>query len=485
MKTFLCVVLALFSLLVRVSAATPKVLLIGIDGLRPDAMLAANAPNLQNLMANGCWTDNASASAYTWSGPGWSDVLCGVWPDKHNVIDNSFTNPRYTQYPHFFKRLKEARPSIITAHYSSWGPIDSTILGSTSVNYRRFIDYSQNGDALLSAEAANLLRTTNLDIMYFYFADVDIMGHTYGFSPFSPEYIHEIEQTDAQLGTMLAAIRARANYANENWLIIVTSDHGGTLDLSHGRNEEAHRRIPFIISGPTTARGKLNMTVNQVDVPAIACAHLGITINPAWGWDGRVIGLDLLKTPYNVNLLYNGDAEAQSGSTNPANNLGIAGWEDWGDMTVLNYGSPNGFPELSSPGPPNRGASFFCPNTAQTSTMSQTIEVVRILDQKNARYELSGWLGGYGTQNDLAYLQAHFFDKFGHKIAQTQIGPVTNVDRMAAIGGPNPMGLLYRSVSDKLPMGTRWVKIILTAERQAGSVCDGYADNLSFIIRPF
>lgn len=482
MRTLICVVLALFGLLARVSAQTPKVLIIGIDGLRPDALMAATAPNLKNLMANGCWTENASASAYTVSGPGWSDILCGVWPDKHNVVDNSFTNPRYTQYPHFFKRLKEARPAIRTAHYSSWQPIDATILGSTSVNYRRFIDYTQNGDARLSAEAAALLRTTNIDIMFFYFADVDIAGHNYGFSPYSPEYRNEIEQTDAQLGQLLSALRTNSNYANENWLIIVTTDHGGTLDGSHGRNEPAHRRIPFIISGLTSARGKLYTTVNQVDVPAIACAHLGIPVNPAWGWDGRAIGVTPLTVPYGVNLIYNGDAEAQSGSTSTANNVGLAGWEDWSDFTALNYGAPNGYPAPTTAGPPNRGANFFCPNTAQTSTISQSIDLGQAVELKRGRFELSGWLGGYGTQSDLAYVQAFFYDEKDAPLGQTQIGPVTALERIAEIGGTNPMGLLYREVSGRLPMGTRWVKIVLTAERQAGSACDGYADNLSFKI---
>ena len=67
-------------------AKTPKVLVIGIDGLRPDALEAAKTPFLDELKKAGAWTDDAQilAARYrkndTISGPGWSSILTGSGP---------------------------------------------------------------------------------------------------------------------------------------------------------------------------------------------------------------------------------------------------------------------------------------------------------------------------------------------------------------------------------------------------------------------
>src|SRR5262249_25415538 len=71
-----------------------RVLIIGIDGCRTDALKAAKAPNLQRLVREGAMAENTSilgdrpTGADTVSGPGWSNLLTGVWPDKHGVKDN-------------------------------------------------------------------------------------------------------------------------------------------------------------------------------------------------------------------------------------------------------------------------------------------------------------------------------------------------------------------------------------------------------------
>src|SRR2546421_548022 len=54
------------------------VLLIGIDGTRPDALLAAKPPNLSALIAEGTFSDKAQAGDITNSGPGWATVLTGT-----------------------------------------------------------------------------------------------------------------------------------------------------------------------------------------------------------------------------------------------------------------------------------------------------------------------------------------------------------------------------------------------------------------------
>ena len=79
---------------VAAPAKTPKVLVIGLDGARYDKLLSADTPNIKALLNRGFGARSAlygSGMAQTSSGPGWSTILTGVWPDKHKVKDNSFS----------------------------------------------------------------------------------------------------------------------------------------------------------------------------------------------------------------------------------------------------------------------------------------------------------------------------------------------------------------------------------------------------------
>ena len=96
----------------QLAAREPKVLLIGIDGVRPDALVAADTPAIDALVADGCITLEASTSRYTVSGPAWSNVLCGVWPDKHRSTDNRFLITDYERFPSLFTLAKRARAAV-------------------------------------------------------------------------------------------------------------------------------------------------------------------------------------------------------------------------------------------------------------------------------------------------------------------------------------------------------------------------------------
>jgi hypothetical protein len=335
--------------------------------------------------------------------------------------------------------------------------------------------------------AIDALNRHDPDAMFVYLADLDSAGHEHGFHPRVGAYVAELEQIDGQIGRVLAALRRRPAYPREDWLILVGTDHGGTIDGSHGRNIDLHRSVPFIASGPSAARGRLYTTTNIVDVAATALAHLGVDLDPGWGLDGRPVGL-ASRTSLGVNLIFNGDAEHSTGYTDAGGNAGIAGWTDTGAMTVVCYGSPQGFPRLDDPGPPDRGRNFFCGGKTAESEIRQVIDVADLapaIDGGLVTYELSGWFGGYLDQRDLASLTARFLDEGGGELDRVEVGPVTLQERRAEIGGQGDglTGLLLRSARGPVPAGARRISLILFAETAAGDN-DGYADALSLVLRP-
>ena len=139
-----------------------KVLIIGIDGTRPDALAKAKTPHLDSLIEQGAFTDTAQilGTRYdknnTISGPGWSSILTGVWADKHGVHDNSFDGRNYELFPHFFKRLKRSRPDAKTFSFVSWEPIGKYIVSEADLNHIEPLPPSEGATLDLNVSADEL-----------------------------------------------------------------------------------------------------------------------------------------------------------------------------------------------------------------------------------------------------------------------------------------------------------------------------------------
>jgi predicted AlkP superfamily pyrophosphatase or phosphodiesterase len=301
-------VIVLLSLAVGLSlrGAEPparKVLYIGIDGTRFDAIEKADTPHLDALVKDGIYTDRCLilSERYrkndTISGPGWSSILCGVWADKHGVHDNTFAGARYAEFPHLFARLKEVRPDARTVSLVTWEPIHKFVVSAAdvSVNFEEkdhgILDYDRY-DTAATDEAVKQLTEGNPDLLFLYIGQVDVAGHTHGFHPTVPEYIAAIERADKLVGRAVAAVKERKTYAAEDWLVIVTSDHGGK-GTGHGGGHQTPEILNsfLIVSGNSAGRGEFKEQVYLVDAPVTALAHLGVKAKEEWKLDGRVMGL--------------------------------------------------------------------------------------------------------------------------------------------------------------------------------------------------
>jgi hypothetical protein len=238
--------LILFCLPLSINAqTTKKVLLIGIDGCRADALELANTPTIDNLISNGIYSPDALNDDITISGPGWSAILCGVWSNKHLSVDNSFVGTDYTNYPSLFKRIEDFDSNLNTASICHWDPINDYIV-------QNHADFKLNvsSDLEVSNEAITYISSNNPDCMFLHFDDVDHVGHSYGFSLNVNQYISAIEGVDNLITPIMQSITLRPNYVNEEWLVLITTDHGG-LGTSHGGNSIEEQNVFVIASGNT------------------------------------------------------------------------------------------------------------------------------------------------------------------------------------------------------------------------------------------
>ncbi len=236
---FSCILFVLFAN----QAFGQRVLIIGIDGCRADVAEIANTPYLDELKANGLYSPDASNDDITISGPGWSAILCGVWSDKHLVTGNNFVNNNYTQYPSFFQRIEAFDATLNTVSICHWSPINNSIVMDDAD-----ITTNVNSDLNVAIEAVSHLDNNDPHVIFLHFDDIDHAGHAHGFAADVPEYVAAIEDVDEHIGSIKKALELRSNYTSENWIVIVTSDHGG-INFSHGGNTIEEEKVMFIISG--------------------------------------------------------------------------------------------------------------------------------------------------------------------------------------------------------------------------------------------
>lgn len=265
-----------------------KVLMIGVDGLRPDALLQAATPNIDALVAEGAYSFSARTGKHTVTGPGWSNIFTGVWEEKHGVKDNTFQGANYRQYPTLFTRIEDYNPELNTSVVASLDWITDTII--TTADARIYHPFEKDGDLKVAETASRLLSHHNVDMMFAYFMGVDETGHNYGFSPEVPEYLAEIETIDHYIGMLMHGVKRRPTYKEENWLTLLTSDHGGK-GKSHADVGEEAMKVPLIMHGPAVQKDEITPVPRQVDIAPTVLSYFGITIRPEWGLDGKVIGL--------------------------------------------------------------------------------------------------------------------------------------------------------------------------------------------------
>lgn len=214
-----------------------KVLIIGIDGCRGDAMRIANAPNIHGLLSHSIYSFEAFTRSPTISGPGWSSMLTGVWANKHGVLDNSFEGDNYVRYPMIFKYIKQHNPQLKTISISSWNPINDNLVSNADVRIN-----ANGNDNTTKDSAIARLTGDDPDIMFLHFDDVDHAGHQYAYDTANATYLQAISRVDGYVGEVLSALNKRPQIGNENWLIIVSTDHGGKNN-SHGGDSFSEKNI--------------------------------------------------------------------------------------------------------------------------------------------------------------------------------------------------------------------------------------------------
>lgn len=307
-------VLSCACMLVQASPLVPKdaasakrhcVLVIGIDGCRPDCLTPEFAPYIYKLMHDpSSWKQTSSdpsmqaTTAYSlesqvgdicWSGPGWTSACTGTWRDKHGVSGNTFVNQQFASYPNIFQRIRTAHPEMVTACSINWKPLAENILLPATFSFTH-----EDKDSEVVESACKLLREqARMDCLFVHLDDVDLAGHSYDYGPQIKEYVASVQEMDQRVARIIHTLQEqRPFYPEEDWLILLTTDHGG-IDYTHEDTRPENRTNFLILHGADLVSGEIFPAPLVVDVAPTVLAHLGIKIQSAWHLDGRVVALKL------------------------------------------------------------------------------------------------------------------------------------------------------------------------------------------------
>lgn len=256
--------------------AVSHVVIISVDGMRPDLILRADAPHVRELMKQGSFTFWAKTTEMSITLPSHTSIVTGVTPDVHGIKfnDDGPVEAVYPKVPTIFELAKKA--GYTTA--MSAGKSKFAVLAKPgSVDWISVPERGKGGsNDTATADAVKMIQEHQPGVLFLHLPDTDAVGHAKGWG--TDEQMKAFENADACIGKIMDAVKAQNLTAST--VLILTADHGGRQKW-HGPDDPRARHIPWIAVGPGIRHNfDLDIVrekqVNTEDTFATSCIMLGI-----------------------------------------------------------------------------------------------------------------------------------------------------------------------------------------------------------------
>ena len=250
------------------------VLLISVDGLRPDYVTQADEhhlriPNLRRILAQGTHADGVVGVFPTVTYPSHTTLVTGVWPEEHGILNNTRFDPERKLYGAWYwyaDQIKTptlwsaARAANLRTASVSWpvtvnatsidylipefwrtaspgdavNPDDRLLLNAvsrpdgevariadrTGTPYMMGNDTTLDGDEVRTRYSLDILKQHHPEFMTIHLSSLDEKEHLHG--PFSNEANNDLEGLDGMIGRLVA--QELMNFPRA--VIVIVSDHG-------------------------------------------------------------------------------------------------------------------------------------------------------------------------------------------------------------------------------------------------------------------
>lgn len=259
---------------------TSHVIVVSVDGLRPDAIERFGPGTIRALMAAGAHTLDATTVVPSQTLPSHASMLTGVGPAVHGITWNRYRRELGpVAVPTIFE-LARSDGHHVAAFYAKakFRQLDRPGSYDHRIVPRWRVDHWLSTDVV--PEAVQYLAHHRPNLLFVHIPEPDYAGHLAGWM--GSVYGLAVSRADAAVGEVLAA--ARAAFGSDGFVLIVTADHGGH-ERTHGTDDARSLRIPWIVYGQGVAAGRLSPAVRTMDTAATVLWLLGVA-RPA-SFEGR------------------------------------------------------------------------------------------------------------------------------------------------------------------------------------------------------
>ncbi len=248
-----------------------KVILISIDGMRPDGLEKCGHPFLQTLKKRGAYTMCARTVFPSVTLPCHMSMFHSVPPQRHGTTTNIYM-PQVRPINGLFEQIKSAGGKC--GMYYGWEPLRDISRPGSLISAEYVCAHAEeNTDSMLTDKMFACMEKTDLDFTFLYMVETDEKGgHDNGWM--TEEYLKYVY---VAIGNVQRVIEELGDL----YTIILTSDHGGH-DRSHGTDMDEDMTIPMFFVGKEFTPGKVLENVSILDLAPTVAAIMDVPQAPEW-----------------------------------------------------------------------------------------------------------------------------------------------------------------------------------------------------------
>ena len=248
-----------------------KVIIISIDGMRPDGLMNCKNPFVEEMKKLGSYTFSARTVFPSITLPCHLSLFHSVPPERHGTLNNTYSVP-VRPVEGLFELVAGAKGSC--AMFYNWDPMRQ-VASFNCLQHSAFIHaYSvESSDTVNTDRALECIEKFGCNLVYLYMVETDEKGgHDNGWM--SEEYLRRIS-------IAIDNVKRVYEKCKDEYTIIVTADHGGH-DRSHGTDMDEDMTIPQFYIGEDFEQGKVLENVSILDTAPTVAAVLGLEKPREW-----------------------------------------------------------------------------------------------------------------------------------------------------------------------------------------------------------
>ena len=253
-----------------------KVILISIDGMRPDGLQTCGNPYVKEMEQRCAYTYSGRSMVPSVTFPCHFSMAHSVTPQRHGILTNTYV-PQVRPVKGIFEKIDDA--GGVSAMFYGWEPLRDIALPG-ALQFSTYINAykKESSDTALTDEALRIIEENKPDFVFLYMVETDERGgHDNGWM--SVEYLRRISIAIDNVKRVIDA-------CGDEYAVIVMADHGGH-DRSHGSEMAEDMTIPFFFFGKDFLPGKIERPLSLLDI-APTIAYL-VGLEPDKEWEGHSV----------------------------------------------------------------------------------------------------------------------------------------------------------------------------------------------------